>query len=124
MYGSAYLDHPDDSKLGIPDDFPDKENWFYVNDLVHRAIENAKNIDCLTNQTLLIKHLLLYMRNGGSISSEEMWQVTKHGDNCFDSDCRTLDDIAYMDMHLTPEMMRSCYLEDVHKIRMRLKKKV
>jgi len=125
MYGSAYLDHPDDSKLGIPNDFPDKENWYHVNNLVRRAIDNAKEIDCSTNQSLLIKHLLLYMWKGEGMSSQEGWQVSKHlrSDTCTDPDCQNLDNIACMDKYLTPKEMKASYRGEIHRMRAELKKK-
>ena len=123
FYGSAYLDYPDDSKLGIPDEFPDKENWYYVNGLVGRAIENAQETDCPTNQNLLIRHLLLYMRRGDGLTNEELWSVTKHSRDCFDPICHELENIAYMDKYFTSKEMRLAFFGDVHKIRMRLKKK-
>ena len=110
MFGKAYLDHPDDSRENVADEFgdlaPDLSN---ISGLVARAIEGAAEIDCQTNQQLLLKHLLSFMEGESVLTWEEGWQTTKHAGDCHNKNCVRLNDIVIMDKLMTPQEMKTQY---------------
>lgn len=128
MFGPAYLDHPDDTEK-LPSDLQQVSDTidgqiFDISGLVNRAIEQAPKITCLENQTLLLKFLDGYMRDGNPETTfEDSWTMTKHMEKCYNKDCWQLENIARLDKYLLPNVMRDDYGEVVEKHHQRLSEK-
>ncbi len=115
MFGNAYLDHPDNS-TNVPEEMDALAEGmgtkvYYVNELVKRAIEEAKEIDCHTAQRLLLQFLDAYtgITDGGYPSMAEEWQISRHLRNCGNDICYRLNEISIWDKYLDGEQMEQQY---------------
>lgn len=118
MFGSAYLDYRDDSQDNIPSnlqEFAESRGYEVANvgPLVGRAIEQAQEISCEENQTILLKHLKGYIGGDPDTTFEEITSTAKHKQTCTNGKCRRIDFIATLDNQLTPEEMKASFGKEI-----------
>lgn len=93
LFGSAYLDHPDDTDEKIPAELQGLSSY-NISGVVDRMIESTEPITCQRNQTLLRDYLI-----HGSITLEESFSTTIHSEACSDRICRALQRITVLDKY-------------------------
>lgn len=93
LFGSAYLDHPDDTQdVSLEFNIP----GFEVRDarsLIQRKIDETPRISCERNHELLTNHLEFMKsmgKRGREMDMEDGWQITIHSMNCPNSVCHEL----------------------------------
>lgn len=115
LFGCAYLDHEDKSADGIPSEIARVAevtggSILQITDLVQRAVEQAKIIDCKENQAILTAYITAFIENfAEGFPQEAIWANIRHMEKCFNPDCRSLELLSRQDKYLSQEQMRIAF---------------